>query len=404
MAALFQVFLSVAPLLTGDTLAVPLEHAWTSTTSTQWVSRVDHRDLLAMRHPWVPSEEKGFALYSISIRVPKDWNESVALTFYCGDDYHTDAWRPDGSWLTASGFIGHRYKRVLINGDVVWQADVADPVVPGKSPRYTIPLEVEAGQVIQLGLLVYDSVPSTTVLPHDFYQSANGTLKRESDEDAENFYTTVYWGDITLVHNGAEPEQGERPVVQQIKTQHEKRWPLPHFGDGWTEKTVALKLDTVVDVPKVGFPVTAGIPFPVKQLDDIKNVRLQTADEKALYSEKMILGQWPDDSIRWVLFDFIAKPGQSRIDLAFTKDQARTTSKLGTTNKDETLVQKNSMLEYVTRQGEHPGSLWHKKKELFNHFSINLVSHGESYQGICRAPEVDYENTLQSTVLQKGCL
>ena len=107
---------------------------WSFETRGEWRTRVDHRDLVAMQHPWTESNTGDFAQASRMVRVPADWTGPVFLTFYCSDDYHTDDWRPDGSWLNAEGFVGHRFKQVFINERAAWSSDIADPVVRGESP------------------------------------------------------------------------------------------------------------------------------------------------------------------------------------------------------------------------------------------------------------------------------
>lgn len=400
-SVLLNILLTVTPLLTGDTMTIPLQDGWTSTQTAPWQSRVDRRQLLAMRHPWVPSEEKGYALYSTTLQIPDNWTEAIQLSFYCSDDYHTDDWRPDGSWLTANGFIGHRFKRLLINGDVVWQSDVADPVIPGESPRYTIPLDVKAGQSIQLGLLVYDSVSSTTVLPEDFHQSPQHP-NRMDDPDAAKFFTTVYWGDLTLLHKGATPNEKQRPIVNIVKKQHTERWPHPSFGDNWDNYPVPLTLSTAAPLPKAGFPVRAGIPIPAGQSKDLDSIRLQTPRKGALYSDKAILSQWPDQSIRWVQFDFHATSSTTQVDMAHSKDHAQPQHKSTIESSEGLVAQRSGSLRYFTRQGTSSGLLQWQGKAILDDFRISLTTQGEHFEGICASPEILDEGPMRSTAFQSG--
>ncbi len=304
----------------GPILSLDLTEGWTGKTSGAWRMRVDHRDLLAMRHPWEPSQEGAFASYRAEVSVPEDWQGPVSLSFYCSDDYHTDTWHPDGSWLTAEGFIRHRYKRVLVNQQVVWNEDVSDPVAKGVSPRYRVALPVKPGDTFLLTLLAYDGVSSTTALAEDFYQSANDELKREADPNAANFMTHVYWGDVTLIDGDVELVPGKRLSESKVLAVHNNRWPLPPFGEPWPGRVARLDVSAPAGVPAPGFPLQCGVPLHAGKAPDLDKVRLQTPEGQAIPSQKAVLGEWPDGSVRWALFDLPMTSRQKVVDLAFQKD------------------------------------------------------------------------------------
>src|SRR5690606_17554911 len=102
--------------------------------------------------------------------------------------------------MAAEAFIGHRRKQVLVNNVPVWSEDVSDPVRPGASPYFRVPLNLEAsGQTIRIAFVAFDIEASTVPQKADYYRPAKPGLAREDDPDASNFRTTVFWGDAALV-------------------------------------------------------------------------------------------------------------------------------------------------------------------------------------------------------------
>lgn len=319
----------VVPLAAGD--------SWEIRVQGLWKARWDHRELLAIRHPWEPSEKGGFAQISRMADVPADWTGSISLAFYCSDDYQAAGLKPDGSWLTAEGFTGHRFKQVLIDGKVVWSQDVADLVSRDpESMRFRVPLPVGAGQKFLLSLLVYDADASSTPLPGDFYQPGDSGRARETDPDADRFMTHVYFGDLALLHGDSAPPVGRRPGETRVVEVHNRRWPLPPFGDGWKDDTVPLRVDSPDTPAPIVFPVRQGLPLPAGRVSDVAEVRLQGRDGTAIPAQKAVLSRWPDDSIRWLGVDILPKAGMKEMVLAFRKDRAEKSSSLKIDTSDDT--------------------------------------------------------------------
>lgn len=321
------VLLAMAAALTGvaaaQTLPLAAGDGWEVRLQGHWKTRWDHRELLAIRHPWEPSEKGGFAQVSRHVDVPGNWTGPVSLAFYCSDDYQAAGLKPDASWLTAEGFTGHRFKQVLVDGKVVWSQDVSDAVSrdPG-AVRFRVPLPVAAGQKFLLSLLVYDSEASATRLPEDFYQSGDSGLSRDADPGADRFMTHVYFGDLALTGDETSSLQGRRPSESRVLEIHNRRWPLPPFGEEWKGDTVPLTLDLPASAIPSLFPVRQGLPLPVGRVSDVQNVRLQSRDGAAIPVQKAVLSRWPDDSIRWLGVDFLGKAGMKDIALAFKKDRS----------------------------------------------------------------------------------
>lgn len=367
------------------TLRLDLNEGWKTEIHGAWQTRVDHRQLLVMRHPWLPSNTGDFAFTWRMIQVPNDWQGPVSLSFYCSDDYHTDAWRPDGSWLTAEGFIGHRFKRVLVDNRPVWNLDVCDPVVKGQSPVFRIPLEVRPGQLFQLGLLAYDAEASTIPLPNDFYQSANNERKREDDPDASNFMTHVYWGDIVLLSGDANPPVGRRPAELKVRAVHNRRWPLPPLGDGWTKDIVRFEVSAPSGIPKTGFPLEMGIPLPAGKVHAPAEIRFQLPSGHGFYAQKNALGEWPDESLKWVFAAFPISPVAPSVDLCFKPDQAALPGKLRVEELYDCIRISGDPLGLEVRKGNPLVQIRRRSTTRINAVRLSLLANGEEIPGTATA-------------------
>ena len=392
---------SWAVLGAGQALPIDLSEGWTFQTDGAWRIRCDHRDLLAMRHPWVPSKKGGFATALREVTIPEDWKGDVYLSFYCSDDYHTDEWRPDGSWLTAEGFIGHRMKQVLVDNRAVWSADVSDPVARGASPYYRIKLPVKPGRKFLLALLAFDAVDSETVLEDDFYQSANDKKKREEDPDASRFQTHIYWGDIRLLAEDAEPPPGKRPSEKRVRAVHLKRWPLPPFGDEW-DGPVMLDISAPAGVPKAGFPARCGVPVHAGKIQDLTEVCLRTERKRSVFTQKAALGHWRDKSIQWVLFDFPVKPKLEKVELAFGPDKAGSGRKVKVAEGEDKVSVNAGVIQFDAAPAVGIGNvrLWGKPKVSSIALAVNVD--GEDIPGTVDACTVTNKGPFRSTLVLQG--
>jgi len=381
---------------------IGLAEAWKTDIQGPWRVRYDHRDLMAMRHPWQPSEKGNFALAWRMVRVPEDWEGPVSLTFYCSDDYHTDMTPPAASWLTAEGFVEHRFKQVLVDKRVVWSQDVADPVVKGASHRFRVPLEVAPGQLFQLGLLTYDAEASGVVLEHDYYQPGDKDSTRETDPKAANFMTHVYWGDFVLVRGDAPPRPGRRPSEANVLAVHKRRWPLAPFGDGWNKATARLEVSAPAGIPKTGFPVQCGIPLPAGKVSEPNAVRLQTTRERAVFAQKSVLGRWPDDSLRWILADFLAKADTKSLDLAFGKDEARAPAKAQCVESEKSLRVRAGATGFEVRSGEGIVGVAYNTGAKIDRIRLGIRIYDEAVEATTDFIRVVSEGPFRVTVALEG--
>jgi len=388
----------------GATPVYPLslEEDWTTQSQGPWRARYDHRELLVMRHPWSPSTKGDFVSVTREVTAPEDWQGPISLTFYCSDDYHTDTWRPDGSWLTAEGFIGHRCKQVLVGDHVVWSADVADPVVKGESPRYRVELSVKPGQKFLLTLLAYDAEASSLVLEKDFYQSPNNERRREDDPNASNFQTHIYWGDLALVDGNAEASPGKRPSEFKLRAVHNQRWPLPPFGDGWDKGSAPLTLCAPAGIPKRGFPVRCGVPVPAGKLKDSGDIRLVTPGKRAVYAQKSVLGAWPDESVQWVLMDLLAVPGMDKLDLVFAHDRAEPIGKIQVEEDGAAAKVNAGPLRFEVRAGDPIWNVTLGNTPKIGAVSLNIKANGDEVPGNTETCDAIDEGPFCATMRLRG--
>ena len=394
----------------GSTECVPINlapDAWTWKSQGAWRTRCDHRDLLAMRHPWVESAQGNFAWASRDVTVPDDWQGKVYLDFYCSDDYagpsgpNDETWRADGSWLTAEGFVGHRFKQVLVDDHVVWSADVADPVLRGVSPTFRVEIPVKAGQKFLLTLLVFDTVESKTPLEKDFYQSANNEKKRESDPDAARFQTHVYWGDIAL-NNGAEPlKAGARPSEKKVRAVHTRRWPLPPFGEV-RKGPVMLDVSAPGGIPKQGFPARCGVPIVAGKVKNVQDIALKAKDGHLVAAQKTVLGKWADESVQWVLLDFPVAPGLEQAELAFTKDWAAFDGKVKAAERDGGVHVNTNGVQFDAKPGDPLSNIQWKGAAKISSVALGIQVKDEDIAGTTESVSVVDDGPFRYTLELEG--
>jgi len=396
---------SVGATVSGPILSIDLGDGWTRETQGAWRMRYDHRELLTMYHPWQPSRAGAFASVTKKVTVPANWQGPITLQFYCSDNYHTDDWQPGGvlpEYFSAEGFIGHRYKRVLVNDQVLWDADISDPVVKGERWRFRR-FEVPAapGEEFEVTLLVWDTVDSSTLLEDDFYQSGKYASRGE-DPDAFNFESRVYWGNVLLFDEGANPspypEWPQSPTYARVLEVHERRWPTLPFGDPWPEGAVRLELSAPAGLPEAGFPVQMGVPFHSGKISQLDQVSLSVANGKRLATQKTVLGQWQDESVKWILFDFLAKPGAAAIDMDFKRDRTRFGKKVHVSEKGETVTVDAGSLQFEAMPGDAALRVWGKKVAYMDAMYLALDVAGETIAGTAETVTVSSAGPYRATV------
>lgn len=410
---LLTLLFTAIPADAGPLRYLPLDESWRLETKGAWQIRKDHRDLLAMRHPWQPSEDGAFAQATRTVEVPAEWTGPVVLSFYCSDDYHTDTWRPDGTTLTAEGFLGHRFLQVMVNEKIVWSQDIASPIVQGQSPTFRVPLPVRAGEQFRLGLLAFDRLTTLSITPEDFFQAGDGSTNREGHEQAQRFQSHVYWGDLALVEGDAQVPPGKRPVEDKVAAVHERRWPLaPMVFDEATKGEITLTCDAPGGLPKGGAPVRFGLPFPPGKVSGPNGFQLKDAKGTVLYADREVSATWPDGSVRWCLVDAVVPPDTAKLTLNFKKDTAKP-SKAGSVRVSDTGTvtvnagpQPNASMPAPLSFSASPGRLIHDVKMGDETYlpEINLVlqAGSERAAGIAEEVRVIDEGPLRLGVVILG--
>jgi len=312
----------------GAVQYVDLQSGWEFKALGPWQTRLDHRNLLAMQHPWVPSDEGNFALALREVTLPEDWDGAVDLAFYTSDDYHTIPDDPNAAGLSAEGFIGHRRRQVLVNDVLIWSSDVSDAVRPGESPYVRVPLDLPEGtRVFRLALVAYDTLGSAERTKDDFYRPAKAGMLRAEDPDANRFRTTVYWGDLALVSGETKLAARPRPTERSVLERHNRTWPPTPDAAAWQDKTFELSVSAPAGIPAAGFPLVMGIPLPEGLVADPADFRLR-AGGAPVYFQKGVSSVWPDGTVRWVQVRAPINASTKSLTLSFRQDTAKAGSSI----------------------------------------------------------------------------
>ena len=382
---------------TQEALSIDPSQGWTLKSHGAWRLRYDHRDLLSMCHPWQESNKGDFASASRGLEIPENWRGPVYLHFYCSDDYQAEGLHPDGSWLTAEGFVGHREKQVLVDDHVVWAADVSNPAVSGASSSYSVELPLKPGQKCLLSLLVFDIAGSRTSTDKDFYQSSSNAKKREDDPDAARFQTHVYWGDLVLTDTEANAPRGERPSEKKVRSVHTSRWPLPPFGDAWQEP-ILLDVSAPEGIPKQGFPLQAGVPIHAAKLKDALECSLRGKDGAPIASQKTVLGKWPDDSLQWVLFDLPVAAKRKQFELCLKHDSAGFPGKVNVKELENGIGVDAGAIQLDAKTGETLSNIRLRRTPKVAGVTLSLRANDEEFSGTTESVSILEGGPFRTTI------
>lgn len=305
---------------------------WTFTSEKAFTGRPDRRDLYNIEHPWITSETGGFGQIEAQVVIPEGWKPPYALHFYASDDYASER-NPESphEWWGIDSYVGHRFKQVLIDGAVVWEADVGDHIV---CPSFCADITpyVTPGKPFRLALRVFDKVGSDQTLPHD--HTRVGTTEGDKKLTDRKFYTNVWWGDVAIrEQDDAKTPLPPRPLPSQAGiSKLTGPFPLPPLDLPWDGPT-ALPLDTT-NLPANGFPVTCGVPLPYGAARDTTRIALLDADGSPVPAQFTLMNKWLDGSVRWALVDMIAKPGEAPYELALDASQPRPSARVRVSSKN----------------------------------------------------------------------
>lgn len=374
---------------------------WAATTKGQWKDRPDSRLLRGMCHPWEASEAGAFAQVTRAVRVPADWVGPVVLQFHVSDNYVGVGYKKDQGphYVGADIFLGHRFKRVLVDDNVVWERDVCDDLEP---TYFLVDLSnrVKPGQAFQLSLRVADVASSKAKLPGDDHMgwtwdpkefATRETANRSAEIDAK-FETNVYWGDVGLTNQlGGEMNTNVfAPKPGQLKI---PVWRPPHRLTA--PRSVTLPLEAPGGLPAGGFPVSCGVPFAPGELTDEQAVQLFGSEGKEVPLQIKVLARWPDGSLKWLLFDFIAtgaKPHTVRFGPGVKRAPVLS---------DLRLVEGASYVEVHTRSldvevGHGPNDL------LVNEMAASMIESGQAYRFLRESVEFVGRGPIRASVKVSG--
>lgn len=256
---------------------------WHKTSAGAWRGRVDRKGVYVMSHPYEPAQEGGFCHLERAVVLPSGVPEggSIWLRFYSSDGYiGSDQANPEIGY-EAEDSPGCRFRQVLINDQVVWEADVAGPNPPPSERFYSCEVTSwTSGPAVKVAFRVEDLRPPSN-----------------------RFATDVFWGCPELIICAA----GEQPEPWNIHALPKPPLvPSPQPPPPSPAGAILLKVSNPLDLGRFHAPVTAGLPFPPGHLTEDSELRLsdERGRERPLQTE--VLSRWPDGSIRWLLLDFQA--------------------------------------------------------------------------------------------------
>lgn len=325
MSDLMPCLLMVVLLAVGVASAAPRTldlgfgggQAWQVTADAPWWALVDLRHMLNCFHPYSISETGRAAGATTMVTIPADWRPPFALRFFCADDYFADAEKHKPGMVGVESFFGHRYKQVLVDDTVVWEADFADENTHGSPTTFTVDLtpHVQPGVPFRLTLRVWDKVTTAERNERDVW-FIGGTWYAPGDgktEQPPRFHTAVWFVDPVVGESAAvrAAPAGRRPHEAVVAARHAERWPLRPLSDDLS-LPVKLRLIAPADIPATGFPLTCGLPFPPGLLRDAGKLGLRGPGGQELPVQTEPTAWWPDRSLRWVTVHTLLPPGTMR--------------------------------------------------------------------------------------------
>lgn len=326
-----------------------------------------------MRHPWEESRSGDYAQISRRVELPDTWEGLRVLSFMAGDSHHGREFVPD-EWVYTMDvdiFAGHRFSQILIDGEVVWEMDVAESDSPIENqcslitanmkeiglfwgpekrryagarfgaldeppPYFDIYHKVDLtdrirpGDSFELTLRVYDKVGSGETLAGDIH----GIMSEQPEDNRKRFQMIAWWADLCLV---SENRTVERNFEERFRLHPIAGIAAPEFSFNSVEMEIS-RGDTL---PAIPYPIWGGVPFPAAALLDASAVRLTTLDGSDIPVQTRPLSHWKSDgSVQWLDVTFVAPPGVGKVLLHY-----------GATGQDATRMEHASGLT-VQREGE----------------------------------------------------
>lgn len=317
---------------------------WSLEAQGDYHCRFDRRNLYCMYHLWTTAASGDHATLTTTVTIPRDWEPPFGLEFYCSDDYAVQPsdFRSEG-WLAIHAYPGHRFKQVLVNGEVVWEADVGDAV---REQTYGVDLtdRVRPGVAFQLGLRVVDQVGTEVKLEGEWFYPGDFKPK----EDPRAFTTHVYWGDLLLTERlDGDRLRPSRESPSLAKLRERIASGLVPRGPAVTAKPPAtLTLEAPRGVAP-GYPLSCGVPLPQGAVQHGYELRLRDARGTNLAPQVGELSRWRDGSLRWALVTLPlpadARPGE-RWAVSWEQSAERPAVAVRATRVGDDLIAENGLI------------------------------------------------------------
>ena len=291
----------------GARLEVPV-NTFKFTKQGNYVCRPDRRDLIQIVHPWTTSKAGDFGQLEAQVTIPAGAEPPFTLVFYVMDDNYTGPSNTGADWINRDVRADHRFRQVLVDGQLVWQEDTC---LDDVSQHYLVDIseEVKPGATITLAFRLWEAADSDVTMPGDVYITEHyatqvATAVKEVVKD--RYETKSYWGDVA-VYTGSRPKPEEIPWGGEVTLKPPRPKPAEAAAQSQGRVSVALENEELLDGPWP-WPVCQGIPSPVGVLEAPSQLGICDPDGKPLPSEATNLNAWPDGSVQWTLASFTLPP------------------------------------------------------------------------------------------------
>ena len=147
-----------------NTLSLDLKsNVWKPDATGPWQGRCDRKGIYVMSHPYEPAQQNTVCRITRSVTLPDGIPNggSVWLRFYCSDGYiGCDRTNLEVGY-EAENDPDCRYRRILVNGQTVWEADVAGLNPPSPERFYTCDITPHLNRSdVELTFQVIDTRPT----------------------------------------------------------------------------------------------------------------------------------------------------------------------------------------------------------------------------------------------------
>ena len=288
---------------------LPLEK-WTFKARGNFTGCIDRRQLYQLLHPIAAAKAGDYGRIEVRTTIPEDAVAPYTLQFYVSDNIYGD---DIPSWAVVDLRRGHRFKRALVDGKVVWSQDIAVST-PLTDPKYTlvdVTPHVQPGRPFTLALQLWQEVDSDRKMPEDLIRLGKyaGTTTEYTPMTYGKYGTRSYWGDVAI-HTDTVPK-GDELKCQWLPELKRRDLTPPRVEPAVREQAeLAVEMGNLLVAPW-SWPVTQGFPLPMGALKETKSIALRDSAGKLVPVAISPLSQWPDGTLRWVLADFALPPGAS---------------------------------------------------------------------------------------------